>query len=91
MTDDASQPAADHTPSDFGGVSRNPDGTIEGWKFQEPDAPSREARASTLISDMEHAIQHNAPVTLAMVNEARDLLDVPKPEEAAPAAAVEGE
>lgn len=53
---------------------------IEGGYKEEP-APSREERAAAVVAELEHAIAHNAPVTLAMLKEIRDLLDVPAPDD----------
>jgi hypothetical protein len=44
----------------------------------EPE-PTREERAATLIAEFEHAHAHNAPVSLGMLAELRDLLGVAKP------------
>lgn len=42
-----------------------------------PEAgPNREERARILIADMEHAVAHNAPITIAMLREMRKLLGV---------------
>ena len=53
--------------------------------YQEEAAPTRDERAAALVDAMEHAVKHNAPVTLAMVAELRDLLGVVKEEERAAA------
>lgn len=47
-----------------------------------PEAqPSREERAAAGVAALEHAIQHNAPVTLAMLKDIRELLDVAAPDD----------
>jgi hypothetical protein len=53
---------------------------IEGGYKEEP-VPSREERAAAVVAELEHAIQHNAPVTLAVLKEIRELLDVPAPDD----------
>lgn len=42
--------------------------------------PTKEERAAILIAEFEHAHAHNAPVSLGMLAELRDLLGVAKPE-----------
>ena len=81
--------AADHTASDFGGQKRNLDGTIEGWTPPADHEPSMEERAARLVADMEHAMAHNSPISIAMMNEARALLGVAKPDETPPAPAAD--
>jgi hypothetical protein len=61
--------------------------TLIGGYKPEPE-PTREERGHALVAAMEHAVKHNAPVTLDMLREMRDLLDVPAPSEA-PAAPAE--
>jgi hypothetical protein len=49
-------------------------------EFVPAPEPTREDRAAVLISEFEHAHAHNAPVSLGMLAELRDLLGVAKPE-----------
>lgn len=42
--------------------------------YREPDAPSFKGRVVALMASMEHAVEHNAPVTPTMLAEMRTLL-----------------
>jgi hypothetical protein len=44
--------------------------------YKDPEPPTRDERIMTVVADLEHAIRHNAPVTLAMLAEIKDLLGV---------------
>jgi hypothetical protein len=44
--------------------------------YKDPEPPTRDERIMTVVGDLEHAIRHNAPVTLAMLAEIKDLLGV---------------
>lgn len=45
--------------------------------YQHPEEPTLKARVVALVDAMEHAAKHNAPVSVAMVAEMRDLLGMP--------------
>jgi hypothetical protein len=55
-------------------------------EFVPTPEPTREERAAILLGEFEHAHSHNAPVSLGMLVELRDLLGVTKPEPDAAAA-----
>jgi len=42
--------------------------------YVEPPAPSRDQRVNALIAEVEHAMAHNAPLTVAMLAEMKALL-----------------
>lgn len=64
-------PPVEHRPTEEEKLAR---AKANGYK--EAPEMSREDRAKAIVAALEHAIQHNAPVTLAMVAEVRDLLGV---------------
>lgn len=77
---DAAMPAeVDHVPTNEEKLQR----AIEnGFK---PDAEmTAEERAHALVAMLEHAMAHNSPITLAMIAEARALLNVPPPDDTPP-------
>jgi hypothetical protein len=50
--------------------------------YKEPEAPTKEDRIADLIAGLEHAMKHNAPVSLHLLREAKSLLGVEDPEPA---------
>lgn len=74
----------DHVPTDEEKLARAKENG-----FVEAEPLSREERAHALVATMEHAVRHNAPVTLEMLREMRELLEVP-PASDVPASQVEG-
>ena len=47
---------------------------IEKGGYKPEAEPSRQERAQRLVAEMQHAVDHNAPITQAMMAEVRDLL-----------------
>ena len=45
--------------------------------YRDPDPIDPVARVKAVLTAMEHAIKHNAPVTMEMVSELREVLNVP--------------
>ncbi len=77
MTDETAPIADGHDPMQS---------AIAGGYKEEP-APSLGERITALVAAMEHAMAHNAPVTIAMLAEMKDLLGIKE----APAEAPQGE
>lgn len=80
---DLQKPLGDSHPAELAKPDAQPDPmqkAIEGGYKEEPQ-PSREDRAAAVVAELEHAIAHNAPVTLAALKEIRELLEVPAPDD----------
>lgn len=47
--------------------------------YVEPEPPSREERISAVVTEMSHAMAHNAPMSPATLAEVKDLLGYVEP------------
>jgi len=69
MTEDTK---ANETVEDFA----SPMEKAKAGGYVEPEAPSHEDRVAAVVADLEHAMKHNGPVTIAVLAEVKDLLGV---------------